>query len=330
MPPKSIFRKPKMPFAGARIPGTVAQIEGGAAIFAAPHGTPYRDIDNRPHAASADALRKAIAADGDWRSHWDFDLAGPLLGHGTFSLVDLGDLPTKPGSGARNRELIEGAARSILARNTVPIMIGGDDSTPIPFIGAFNSLEPLTVLQIDAHIDWRDERRGEKLGFSNTMRRVSEMPHVTRIIQIGARGLGSARKQEHDDALAWGAQIVPAAVIHTSGTKAALDLIPRNANCLITIDCDALDGATMPAVMMPTPGGLTYRQIIDLIAGVAGKAKLVGMDIIEFVPARDKSGYSAYVAARIIWNVIGRLAQAADHAADHSAAIEEGADRPAR
>ena len=82
----------------------------------------------------------------------------------------------------------------------------------------------------------------------------------------------------------------------------------------------------MPAVMMPTPGGLTYRQIIDIVAGVANKAKLVGMDMIEFVPARDKSGYSAYVAARIIWNVIGRLAQAADH----SAAIDEGADRPVR
>jgi hypothetical protein len=54
------------------------------------------------------------------------------------------------------------------------------------------------------------------------------------------------------------------------------------------------------------------------------------MDMIEFVPARDRSGYSAYVAARIIWNVIGRLAQAGERAEAHSAAIEEGADRPAR
>ena len=78
MPPKPLFRKPKIPFAGARAPRAVGQIEGGAAIFGAPHGTPYRGIDNRPHAASADALRKAIAADGDWRGHWDFDLAGPV------------------------------------------------------------------------------------------------------------------------------------------------------------------------------------------------------------------------------------------------------------
>jgi agmatinase len=77
---------------------------------------------------------------------------------------------------------------------------------------------------------------------------------------------------------------------------------------MITLDCDALDGATMPAVMSPTPGGLTYRQVIDIIAGVTGKARLVAFDMVEFVPERDKLGYAAYVAARIVWNVIGRLA----------------------
>jgi agmatinase len=168
--------------------------------------------------------------------------------------------------------------------------------------------DPLTILQIDAHIDWRNQRRGEKQGFSSTMRRASEMPHVKRIVQAGIRGLGSARKREYDDAIAWGAQIVPAAVIHASGIKAALDLIPRNSNCVISFDCDALDGATMPAVMSPTPGGLTYRQLVDLIAGVTSKARLVGFDLIEFVPARDPSGYAAYVAARILWHAVGRLA----------------------
>jgi agmatinase len=230
------------------------------------------------------------------------------MGAGALQLVDLGDLPTSPRSGKRNRQLIETATREICARNAVPIMIGGDDSTPIPFIKGLEQHQPLTILQIDAHIDWRKQRLGETLGFSNTMRRASEMPHVARIVQAGIRGLGSARKKEYDDALAWGAHIVPAAVIHSSGVKSVLDLIPRDANCLITFDCDALDGATMPAVMSPTPGGLSYRQVIDLIAGVSGKARLVGFDLVEFVPGRDASGYAAFVAARIIWHVIGRLA----------------------
>lgn len=308
MPSKLSFKRPTTPFAGATIPRAIEALDRGIAIFGAPHGTPYPEIDNRAHAKTADALRKAIGGDAGWRSHWDFDLGAPLLGNGAFQLADLGDLRTHPRSGAGNRKLIEEATRGIIARNAIPIMIGGDDSTPIPFIQALQAHDPLTIVQIDAHIDWRDQRRGEKLGFSNTMRRASEMPHVNRIIQAGIRGLGSARKREYDDAVAWGAHIVPAAVIHASGIKAILDLIPRDTNCMITFDCDALDGATMPAVMSPTPGGLTYRQVIDLIAGVTGKAKLVAFDLMEFVPQRDKTGYAAYVAARIIWQVIGRLA----------------------
>ena len=308
MPTKLSFKRPRIPFAGAVIPSAIEALDADAVIFGAPHGTPYPAIDNRPHATTADALRKAIGGDAGWRGHWDFDLGAPLLGSGDFQLADLGDLATHPRTAARNRKLIEEAARSIVARGAIPIMIGGDDSTPIPFIQALQAHDPLAILQIDAHIDWRHQRRGEKLGFSSTMRRASEMPHVNRIIQAGIRGLGSARKKEYDDAVAWGARIVPAVMIHANGVQAVLDLIPRGANCMITFDCDALDGATMPAVMSPTPGGLTYRQAIDLIAGVTGKAKLVAFDLIEFVPGRDKTGYAAYVAARLIWHVIGRLA----------------------
>jgi agmatinase len=310
MSSKFAFKPPRIPFAAAIVPKNIEHIQSGAVIYGAPHGTPYRGIDNRAHAKTADALRKAVSGDAGWRDHYDFDLGAPLLGGGGFQLADLGDLPTRPRSGPHNRTLIQKATRAIAARNAVPIMIGGDDSTPIPFIQALDMHGPLTILQIDAHIDWRNMRLGEKLGFSSTMRRASEMAHVARIVQAGIRGLGSARRKEYDDALAWGAHIVPAAVVHASGIKAIVDLIPRDANCVISLDCDALDGATMPAVMSPTPGGLTYLQVIDLIAGVTSKARLVGFDLIEFVPDRDKSGYAAHVAARIVWNVVGRLANA--------------------
>jgi agmatinase len=326
MPSDLTFKPHRFPFAGAAIPRSIDLLEADAAIFAAPHGTPYDGIDNSPHASTADALRQAISADAGWRNHWDFDLGAPLLGDGTFQLADLGDLPTQPRSGAHNRALIEAATRTIVAQGTVPIMIGGDDSTPIPFINALADHAPLTVLQIDAHIDWRRQRRGETLGFSSTMRRASEMPHVERIVQAGIRGLGSARKKELDDARLWGAHIIPAALIHAAGVKEALDLIPKNVNCMISLDCDAIDGATMPAVMSPTPGGLTYRQVIELIAGAASRARLVAFDLIEFVPARDPTGYAAHVAARIVWHVIGRLAN--HHA--HSAAIAAGRDLPPR
>jgi agmatinase len=101
-----------------------------AAIFGAPHGTPYRGIDNRVHAGTAQALRAALMNDAEWLHHWDFDLGGPMLTE-RFKLADLGDLKTKPSDGLGNRQLIRSQTAEILSAGAVPVMIGGDDSTRI-------------------------------------------------------------------------------------------------------------------------------------------------------------------------------------------------------
>ncbi|MBL8907931.1 MAG: arginase family protein [Rhizobiales bacterium] len=292
--------------------GTAATSPAGydAAIFAAPHGTPYPEHDNRIHAGTAAALRNALRDDSAWIENWDFDFGGRLLGEKEFRLADLGDLETRPEDGPGNRMLIRECTKAILDAGAVPLMIGGDDSTPIPFIEAFASHAPLTILQIDAHIDWREERYGEHYGFSSTMRRASEMKHVDRIVQVGMRGIGSARRAEVDFAKAWGAQFVTSREVLDDGIAGAIAKIPDGARCLITVDCDALDSSVMPAVAYPTPGGLTYNHLTGLIQGVARKARIVGFDLIEFVPGRDESGMAAFTAARIVSNVIGTLASA--------------------
>lgn len=293
-----------LPFMGATISKTPAGFD--AAIFGAPHGTPYKGIDNRVHAGSAKAFRAALAADSEWLEHWDFDLGGTLL-EGGFRLADLGDLATRPNDGAGNRKSIEACTKLVLDAGAIPIMFGGDDSTPIPFIAAFAGGAPLTIVQIDAHIDWRDERQGERHGFSSTMRRASEQSHVWRIVQAGARGLGSARAQDVREARNWGVHIVTARDIHRDGIAAVLAHIPEDSDCLISLDCDALDVAQMPAVAYPSPGGLSYVQATGLIAGVAAKARIAGFAMVEFVPAKDRDGTAAFTAARIACNVIGRL-----------------------
>jgi agmatinase len=277
------FKKPPVAFIGSRFSASVRDFD--AALFGAPHGTPYRGIDNRPYERAPNELRKAVKGDQAFIESWDFDFGGPLLGkEHKFRFADLGDLPTQSKQAARNRKMIEECTRAIIANGAVPIMIGGDDSTPIPFIAGFSEQAPLTILQIDAHIDWREERYGEALGFSSTMRRASEMKHVERIVQVGMRGLGSAREAEVRDAEAWGAKLIT------------------------TLDCDALDWSIMPAVAYPTTGGLTYTQVTGLIQGAIAKTRLVGFDLIEFVPRRDNGGMGAFTAAHIICNVIGSLA----------------------
>jgi agmatinase len=280
-----------------------------AAVFGAPHGTPYKGIDNRIHTKAADSFRMALKDDALWLEHWDFDLDSPMLPNPEFKAVDLGNLATKPADGRGNRKLIESTTRAILKEGAVPIMFGGDDSVPIPFITAFSGGPPITILQIDAHIDWRDERYGERLGFSSTMRRASEQPHVWRIVQAGARGIGSARKAELDIAHEWGPHIITSRRIYHKGLASVLEHIEPDSDCLITLDLDVLDSSEMPAVAYPSPGGLSYVQVTDLIAGVATKAKIAGFCMVEFVPKRDLNGTAAFTAARIAGQVLGHLAR---------------------
>lgn len=296
---------PAPAFFGARtdLPLSDARI----VLFGAPHGTPYPEFSNEALAGTAATLRRALNHDAGWAHHWDFDLGRPLDDDGTLAFLDAGDLKTAAQDGPGNREKIRAATGAVLEAGAVPIMIGGDDSVPIPFIEALAPLGPLTIVQVDAHIDWRDERRGERYGFSSTMRRASEMAHVERIVQVGIRGLGSAMQEEVQIAETWGAEIVTAREIHRHGIEAALEHVPSGANCLITLDCDALDPSIMKAVVAPTPGGLSYTQAIELIHGVADKARLRAFDMIEFIPERDPDGLSALTAARVVVNAVGAI-----------------------
>ena len=168
---------------------------------------------------------------------------------------------------------------------------------------------PITVLQIDAHIDWRDEVDGERFGLSSPMRRASEMPWIERIVQVGARALGSARAGDYQDALDWGVQFVTGRAVQARGIQPILDLIPARAEVLVTIDCDGLDPSIFPAVIGPAPGGLSYWQAVELMQGVAGKARIAGFDIVEFMASADRDGLSALTAARLVANALGLMAR---------------------
>lgn len=301
------FNPPAVPFFG--VTKNATKENANAVVFGAPHGTPYPDIANEPFATAPDALRNALAEDAGWEHHWDFDLDGALLGEKGFILMDAGNLPTTSDDGPENRAMIRQATEDIVASDAVPVMLGGDDSTPIPFFEGLAAHGPLTIVQVDAHIDWRDERRGEPLGYSSTMRRASEMGHVEKIIQVGIRGLGSARREDVEYARNWGSEIITARTLHRDGIDAVLAHVPDGANVIITFDCDALDAGIMPAVMAPTPGGLSYTQAIELVHGVTLKANLVGFDMIEFVPERDRDGTAGITASRIVANVVGALAR---------------------
>jgi agmatinase len=279
------------------------------AILGVPCATPYPSVG--PYCAGApSAIRAAIASYASNLHHVDFDLGGTIF-PGAVTAVDGGDLACTEADPAGNRTAIREAIATIIGRGAVPIIIGGDDSVPIPVFEAFHNRGPLTIVQIDAHIDWREEVEGERWGLSSTMRRASEMAQIERIVQVGQRGLGSARPGDLADAKAWGAIFVPAEAVHEHGIAPALDAVPAGSQVLVTLDCDGLDPTIMPAVIAPAPGGLTYWQAIGILRGVAAKARLVAFDLVELVPERDVAGLGALTAARIIVNVLGLMARPA-------------------
>lgn len=278
-----------------------------AVIFGAGHGSTYPGQDSGGYALAPDAIRAASQDDAALIEHWDFDLGGPLFDSKPACCIDAGDIPTTLHDNEGNRIRIEAKTREVLALHAVPILLGGDDSVPIPFLEGFADHGPIWILQIDAHIDWRDERYGEPLGFSSTMRRASEMPHVAGMVQVGLRSVGSARLTEIEAAQNYGSRFITAREVHAHGVDAALRHIPEGARVVVTLDCDGLDPGIMPGVAARTPGGLTYTQVIDLIAGVGRRARIAGFDLVELYPPADIDGLSALTAARLLVNAIGTI-----------------------
>ena len=278
-----------------------------AVIFGAGHGSTYPGKDSSGHALAADAIRAASQDDAALVEHWDFDLGGPLFDGKPVCCIDTGDIATTMHDNAGNRARIEAKTREVLALPAVPILLGGDDSVVIPFLAGFADHGPIWILQIDAHIDWRDEVQGERYGYSSSMRRASEMAHVAGIVQVGIRSLGSARLTEIEAAQHYGSRLVTAREVHAQGVDAALRHIPEDVRVVVTLDCDGLDPGIMPGVAARTPGGLTYTQVIDLIAGLGRRARIAGFDLVELYPPADIDGLSALTAARLLVNVIGTI-----------------------
>lgn len=284
-------------------------LEADVAVLGVPFGYPY-DMDGSmsasapaPAAIRAQSMRWAPYVD-----HYDYDFGADIFAGREVRIVDCGDVAMTPGDFAGNSAATTAAVNAILDRGAVPIVLGGDHAIPIPVFRAYQGRGAMVIVQLDQHIDWRQERNGVTEGLSSTMRRAAEMPWVSGMAQIGLRAVGSARQQEVDDALAYGSVQIRAEDLHEVGVAAVLERIPPADRYYITFDADALDVPIAPGVLVPGFGGITYYEASNLLRGIARKGTVVGYDIVEVVPALDVAHITSQVCARLTLNLIGEMA----------------------
>jgi len=254
-----------------------------------------------------DALREASQDFASILAHYDFEVEGEPFAGGAVKVFDYGDVRMDREDPEGSQRRATEAVRTVLAQGTVPIVLGGDHATTIPSLRAFEGRGPLCVVQIDAHLDWRDEISGVRNGFSSSMRRASEMPWIQSMAQIGLRGYGSARKQEVEAARAFGSVLVRAEEVHEAGARDVLEKVPPAEAYYLTIDIDGLDPAIAPGVIYPSHGGLSYYQVAQVMRGLTAKGSVIGMDMVEIAPAMDLNRRTCLLAVRLILSLMGLL-----------------------
>ncbi len=159
------------------------------------------------------------------------------------------------------------------------------------------------IVQIDAHPDLYREYEASRTSHACTATRLLDMDHVQSITQVGVRALNETQAfvvAQHSNRL----KIITARDCFEQ--LSYLSHISRESLVYVTLDLDGLDPAYAPGVSHPVPGGLTSRQVLDLIQDLPGR--LIGMDAVEVNPDRDVNDQTSILAARILHEAMGRAA----------------------
>lgn len=194
---------------------------------------------------------------------------------------------------------IEAAAHEILERGGHPLSLGGDHAVTLGLVRACaRHTNRLTLLQVDAHPDLYEDYAGERYTHASPMARIMDEGLATRMIQVGIRAMNSHQRQQAER---FGVEVVEM----QSGKELGLEPLDSHESLYVSIDLDGLDPAFAPGVSHPEPGGLTVRQVLDLIQHLP--IPLVGADVVELNPGRDPGDLTAVVAAKLVKELASKM-----------------------
>jgi agmatinase len=220
-------------------------------------------------------------------------------------IVDLGDADIVHTNTEKSHANIKTGVTAILDAGAFPVTIGGDHSINIPCIDAFEGRGDVHILQIDAHLDFVDERHGVRNGHGNPMRRAAEKPYITGLTQVGIRNVSSTAKEGYEDARKMGSDIISVRQMRDLGAQGVIDRIPAKARVYVTLDIDGFCPSIAPGTGTPSHGGFLYYEVLEMLQVVAKRHEIVGIDLVEVAPDYDHTGGTAILAAQILLNFLG-------------------------
>ena len=282
-------------------------LSADAVIFGVPFGKPYLQ-NNFPNDQNRAPFALRSASDRIMVEHasinMDYEDTRSLANGINF--VDGGDIPLVNNDVSAHYLQGEEAVRYAVTQGVIPVTIGGDDGITNPVLRGLDVAGSIALIQIDAHLDWKSERCGEKDGYSSPMRRASELSHVSSIHQIGIRSFGSSTEEEVKAAREWGADIHTARQLHARGIERVIRALPKCVKFFITLDVDGMDPSVMPDTVALAPGGLQWWQLIDLLDGISEKGPIIGLNVVELSPKNDLNQISMIAVGRFIVALIMR------------------------
>lgn len=227
---------------------------------------------------------------------WDEELQTEPTAVGVYTLPEM-EMPFGELNGVM--EELERVASAIFEHGKFLIMIGGEHSITPPVVAAGARHFPgLCVLQIDAHADLRDSYMGTRFNHACAMRRT--LDHA-RVVQVGIRSLSAEEAQ----AIA----ALDTQIFYDVSMRRDPHWIDRVVEALgdpvyLTIDCDGLDPAIMPAVGTPEPGGLSWYEMLALLRAVFTRRRVVGCDLVELSPIPGLLAPN-FLCAKLVYKMLG-------------------------
>jgi agmatinase len=280
---------PRQNFAGLSSPYSDLQ---AARVVILP--VPY-DSTTEWHSGTREGPRAIINA-SQYLELFDIELDREIYKVGIHTLPAVQPLLNSP---EKMIERVYRIAGELVKQEKFPVMFGGEHSLSLGMVKALKEkFQDISVLQLDAHADLRDEYLGTRYSHACVMRRIHEL---CPIVQVGVRSLSF---EEHE--------FLAQNKMHPLySTISSSDLPPPehiatllSDNVYVSIDLDVFDLSVMPAVGTPEPGGMQWHEVLNILSYVTRHKRVIGFDLVELCPKEGTDSY-AFLAAKLAYKFIG-------------------------